>query len=96
MSVINFSGPTPAPLDMSQNISLRSEIKKRLPEIMISALSFIAALAWYNAFQGVIDAYTPTAYHKITNAWLNVLYAFILTLILIILIVAVIYASRKI
>ena len=60
-----------------------NHIKKRLPLILIASLTLIATLAWNEAFKSLIDQYIPEKYRSTSNAWVKVLYAFILTLIII-------------
>ena len=58
------------PLDIKQNL------KNKMPLIIIGSLTFIAGLAWNNAFIALIDYYVPKEYVNKDNAWFKILYAF--------------------
>jgi len=65
-----------------------SDGKSYKHQLKISALLFasvmiVISLAWSNAITALIDYYIPQKYAKSSNAWFKVLYALILTLIVI-------------
>lgn len=64
--------------------SIKNNVKTKMPVIIISSLTFIAGLAWNNAFIALIDYYVPKEYVDKNNAWYKVLYAFTLTTVIII------------
>jgi len=60
-----------------------NNVKSRLPMIIIGSLTLIASLSWNDAFQSLINQYVPEEYRGTKNAWVKVLYAFVLTLVII-------------
>lgn len=63
-------------------------LKKKLPEIVVTSLTLIAGLAWNDAFNTLINHYNPT--EKTKGSYLyKFLYAFIITLLFIIIITVV-------
>lgn len=63
---------------------IKDNMQKKLPTIIIGSLTLIAGLAWNEAFTALINQYVPEKYKNGKNAWFKILYAFILTLIIII------------
>ena len=53
---------------------------------MIGSLTFLAGLAWNDAFQALIDQYTPDKFKTAQSAWIKLGYASILTVIILVLI----------
>lgn len=73
------------------NIDVSTNFKKQLPVIIVGSLTLIATLSWNDAIKALIDKYIPPEYKNSENAWFKVLYAFVLTSIVII-IISIIYA----
>lgn len=73
-----------------------NNIRSRVPLIMIASLTLIATLAWNEAFKSLIDQYVPEEYRSTNNAWLKVLYAFILTLTIVVIISMILHFSNGI
>ncbi len=71
---------------LNSTSEIQNNLKNRMPTIIIGSLSLIAGLAWNDAFKALIDQYIPEKYKNKTNAWFKMLYAFILTVIIIIVI----------
>lgn len=71
--------------------NVASNVKVRLPMIVASSLSLIAGLAWNSFFNSIINYYVPEEYRKTYSAWIKVIYAFILTAIIIIVISIILY-----
>lgn len=65
---------------------IKSNLKSKMPIIIIGSLTFIAGLAWNDAFTALIDNYIPKEYLSAHNAWFKIAYAFTLTVIIIIVI----------
>jgi hypothetical protein len=65
-------------------LDLHGNIQKTLPAIIIGSLTIVAGLAWNNAFIAIINQYIPA--DNQTNAWFKVVYAFVLTMIIIVVI----------
>lgn len=63
---------------------IANNIKTKLPTIIIGSLTLVASLAWNEAFKAMIDQYIPENYKNKQNAWSKVLYAFVITCIIII------------
>jgi Na+/H+ antiporter NhaC len=76
--------------------SFKEEFMSKMEFIIILALVFVAIFTWRDAIEAVIDAYVPAQYRQEHNAWFHVLYAFILTVILILVIIAIIAIRRQI
>lgn len=73
------------------NIDVSTNFKKQLPVIVVGSLTLISTLSWNDAIKALIDKYIPPEYKNSENAWFKVLYAFVLTSIVII-IISIIYA----
>ena len=80
--------PVAQVIDVSRKLipDVGNNMKNKMPVIIIGSLTFIAGLAWNNAFNALIDNYIPKEYRDRNNAWFKVLYAFILTTIIIVII----------
>jgi hypothetical protein len=63
-----------------------SNFKTKLPEIIIASLTLIAGLVWNNTFTIIIDNYVPIEYRDGGNVIVKFIYAFVLTVIVVILI----------
>lgn len=63
-----------------------TNLKQRLPLIIIGSLTLIATLAWNGAINALIDQYAPPEYKSATNAKAKFIYSFVLTVIIIIII----------
>lgn len=72
---------------------ISSNLKKRLPDIIIGALTLVAGLAWNDAFQDTINNYFPD--NKKNNYKYKLLYALILTIIIVIIITIFIGITDK-
>lgn len=66
-------------------------VNKYMPTIIISSLTIIAGLSWNSTFDSIINKYVPADTLKTYNAWLKVLYAFTLSIVIIIMISAITY-----
>lgn len=63
-----------------------SNLKKRLPTIVVGSLTLIAGIAWNNGFKALIDQYIPPEYSSSRNVKIKFFYALLLTIIIIIII----------
>lgn len=63
-----------------------TNLKTRLPIILIGSLTLIATLNWNQSINALIDQYVPPDYSKATNTRMKFLYTFVLTVIIIIII----------
>lgn len=63
-----------------------TNLKTRLPIIVIGSLTLIATLNWNQSINALIDQYVPPNYSKATNTKMKFLYTFILTIVIIIII----------
>lgn len=79
---------------MSKLTSVKNNISELLPVIIITSLTFTAGLAWNDAFQSVIKEYIPEKYATKYGSLAKVIYAFTLT-ISIILLIAIIFPTYK-
>lgn len=64
-------------------------VRSKLPTIIIGSLTLVASLSWNDAFQSLINQYVPEEYRGTKNAWIKVLYAFVLTLVIIVVMSAI-------
>ncbi len=65
---------------------LQVSLSKRLPAIIISALTLTAGLAWNDAIQSVINYYVPEDRKQAMNIWIKLIYVIILSIVIILLI----------
>ena len=72
---------------------VNSTLRKQMPTIIVGSLTLIATLAWNDAFRALIDQYIPEKYRNGKNAWFKILYALILTTIIVIIISIILRAS---
>jgi cellobiose-specific phosphotransferase system component IIC len=70
---------------------VQSNMSKYLPSIVIGSLTLVAGLSWNSAFESLINSYVPQDTVKAYNAWFKMLYAFILTIIIVIAIAGITY-----
>ena len=54
----------------------------QMSTLIFGALAVTVSLAWSNAINALIDYYIPEKYANNKNAWFKVLFAFILTIII--------------
>jgi uncharacterized membrane protein len=74
-----------------------SDISTKIPNFIITAFSLVAALAWNNAINSMIDYYTPEKYKNTNNYTAKLIYALALSIVIIIIIAILskITASKK-
>jgi len=70
---------------------VKGNVAKYLPSIIIGSLTLVAGLSWNSAFESLINSYVPAESLKTHNAWFKILYAFILSIIIVIAIAALTY-----
>ena len=70
---------------------VKSNIFKFLPSIIIGSLTLIAGWSWNSAFEALINSYIPEETRTTHNAWIKILYAFILSVIIVIAIALITY-----
>jgi hypothetical protein len=70
---------------------ITDNVKSQLPTIIIGALTVTAGLAWNDAISSLINVYVPPEYRKSNNAWFKILYAFVLTIVLVIIMSLILY-----
>jgi hypothetical protein len=68
---------------------VKQNLKDKYPTIIIGSLTLVAGLAWNDGFTALIDQYVPDKYKKGNNAWFKILYASVLTFIIVILITVI-------
>lgn len=84
-----MSTSLPPPHDITTNL------KRRIPDIIIASFTIVAGLAWNDAITAIINYYVPDNYKSSTNAWFKVIYASILTTIIVIFITVILKYSPK-
>lgn len=82
--------PIPTPKEITV------EMADRLPTLIIGALTLVAALAWNDSIKTLIDYYLPPSTLGLGNAWAKILYAIIVSLIVIVFISIVVSVSLQI
>lgn len=65
---------------------IKEEIFNKTPGMVITALTFAAAIAWNDGIQSLIDYYLPKEKRERFNAWFKIFYALALSIVIIILI----------
>ena len=75
--------------------TIKKNLSTRLPEIIIGSLTLVAALAWNDAFQSLINYYVPEKYKGKSNVWVKLLYSLALTIVIIIVISVILYTVDK-
>src|SRR5271168_1928253 len=73
----------------SSTYFVTSNVKQKMPGIIIASLTLVAGLAWNSAFQSLINYYVPQQYQSSYNSLIQLAYAFTLTIIIIIVIAVV-------
>jgi uncharacterized BrkB/YihY/UPF0761 family membrane protein len=68
-----------------------SNVYKYMPTFIVSALLLLAAGAWNTTIQTTIDSYVPLSTKNKYNAWTKIAYAFILSVIIVIIIALINY-----
>ena len=76
----------------TSNISLG--LKEKLPAIVIGSLTLIAGLTWNDAFNSLINRYVPVQYRQADNVKVKVLYAFFLSIVIVVIISAIIQYTK--
>jgi hypothetical protein len=66
--------------------TISTNIRRKLPTILITSATFVAGLAWNEAIRELIDYYVPDDYKYANNAMYKILYASVVTIIIIIII----------
>lgn len=62
----------------------KGNLSKYLPSIIIGSLTLVAGLSWNSAFESLINNYVPQDKLLKYNAWFKILYALILSIIIVI------------
>ena len=75
--------------------SIKNQFFDTLPQLVGSALIIVTALAWNDAMSSVIDYYVPEDIAQAHNVWWKVAYAFVLTVIMVILTIVLYYLSTR-
>lgn len=65
---------------------IKKNVEEKMPGIIIGALVLIASLAWNNFFLFAIEYYIPKEYREGLNVWAKILYAFVLTIFIVVII----------
>lgn len=63
--------------------SFSHDLKTQIPSLITGALIIVASLAWNDAITSLINNYIPQKYQNAHNAWFKVLYALVLTIIIV-------------
>ena len=71
--------------------SIATNVKSKLPAIIIASLTLIAGLAWNDAFTAIVNYYVPEKYRDTNSAWIKLIYALIFTIVVIIIISIILY-----
>jgi uncharacterized membrane protein YidH (DUF202 family) len=82
MSNINITPAITPPTTPPITTKITKTIKSKIPAIIVGSLAFVAGLAWNEAIKGLIDYYAPNQYKNSKNAWIKVIYALILTIVI--------------
>ncbi len=84
---------TAALTSIEPTAGISSNLKQKLPTIVIGSLSLVVGLIWNDSLKALIDYYTPEKYKNSGNPWIKIIYATILTIIVIIVISLIIRFS---
>lgn len=68
-----------------------SNVYKYMPTFIVSALLLLVAGAWNTTIQTTIDTYIPLSETNKRNAWAKILYAFVLSVVIVIIIALINY-----
>ena len=71
--------------------NMAMNVQQKLPAIIISSLTLIAGLAWNAAFTAIMNYYIPENVRQQYSAWVKLLYAFVFTIIVVIVISIILY-----
>ena len=72
-------------LDANNN-SIGTNIKNTTPAIIVGSLVFVTGLIWNDTIRAIIDHYAPEKYKNSKNIIYKLIYAFTVTIIIIIII----------
>jgi hypothetical protein len=67
----------------NSSIAIVSNVKQKLPAIVVGSLTLIAGLVWNDAFNAIINRYVPAEYRAASNAKVKFIYALVLTIVVI-------------
>lgn len=79
--------------DIEPSAGVTSNLRKKLPAIIIGSMSLVVGLSWNEAIKSIIDQYIPEKYRKNENALAKIIYATVLTIIVIIIVSFMIEAN---
>lgn len=68
-----------------------SNVYKYMPTFIVSALLLLVAGAWNTTIQTTIDNYVPVSTRNKYNAWTKIVYAFVLSVVIVIIIALINY-----
>jgi hypothetical protein len=60
------------------------DLRTKMAELIINALLLVAAFAWSNAFDSLINYYVPAQYRHAKNAYFKIFYALVLSVVILI------------
>lgn len=63
------------------SLTIASNIRSKMPAIIIGSLTLIATLTWNDALNSIINQYVPPKYRSADNAKIKFVYALVLTII---------------
>ncbi len=83
----------PASLSLTTNTSYShsfiENMKTQVPLLIITSLSIVIAFAWDGAIKAYIDYYTPEDLKKDNTPYIKLIYAIVITIIMIIIITVI-------
>jgi uncharacterized membrane protein YidH (DUF202 family) len=70
----------------------------KMPDMIVAALTLVAALTWNDAARGIINYYTPDNWKQSgqKNPWVQVVYAVVLTVIITVIVTALIFSQSQV
>lgn len=75
--------------------SFSENVINQLPLLMVTGLSIVVALAWDGAVKAYINYYAPRDLRKSKNPLISLIYAIIITVIILITITGIIWFTRR-
>ena len=89
VKVVSDTGSKLAKTVVGTTYFVTSNVKQKMPGIVIASLTLVAGLAWNSAFQSLINYYVPQQYQSSYNSLIQLTYALTLTIVIIIVIAVI-------
>ena len=83
-------------LDSAKGLTVK--MVDKIPDMIVAALTLVAALTWNEAAQRMITYYTPESWKREgkSNPWVQVGYAVVLTIVITVVVTMIVFSQSRV